>query len=355
MGIIGTVLLFLLVLSVLVLVHEWGHFITARLFGVHVEEFGLGFPPRARAWKRNGMIYSLNWLPLGGFVKLKGEQGEEASDHDSFAAKKIWQRICILAAGVVMNLILAVFLLTAGFSVGMPSAIDDPADETRGTGQKIQVMNVFPGSPAENAGIMLGDMIESIDGQEFWRIADVQEYIRARDGVPVTVSLLRGSQPLARIITPKKLESEKVAIGVALTKTAVIAYPIREAFGMAVKTTWYMVTGIFGMLGSAIRYFAFDGFVGPVGIATYTATAANLGFAYLVNIVAQLSISLAIINILPIPALDGGRVLFALIEKVRGRSLRPALENAAHFIGFIALIVLLVAVTIRDITHLLPL
>ncbi|MDP2630257.1 MAG: RIP metalloprotease RseP [Candidatus Uhrbacteria bacterium] len=354
LSIVLTILLFLIILSILVLVHECGHFFAARAFGVHVEEFGLGFPPRAKGWKRGKTLYSLNWLPLGGFVKLKGEQGESAHDHDSFASKKIWQRIIILAAGVAMNLVTAVVLLTIGFSIGMPTAIDRPEDETAGAAQEIQIVHVLPNSPADKAGMLLGDTIESVDGKQFARIADLQEYIRSRKDTSVSVSLQRGNQALTKDITPMVLDGGTPALGVGLTKTAVVAYPIHKAFGMAVESTWALVVGIFMLLGQAFRRLAFDGFVGPVGIATYTATAAQLGIAYVINLMAQLSVSLAVINILPIPALDGGRVLFALVEKVRGKSLRPALENTIHLVGFATLILLLVAVTIRDISHLLP-
>lgn len=353
-SIVSTILLFLIILSILVLVHECGHFFAARAFGVHVEEFGLGFPPRAKGWKRGKTTYSLNWLPLGGFVKLKGEQGESVHDSDSFAAKKIWQRIIILAAGVAMNLVTAVVLLTIGFSIGMPTSIDRPEDETASATQKIQIVNVLPSSPADKAGILLGDTIETVDGRQFSRIVDLQEYIRSRKDVSVSVTVWRGSQALTKDITPMVLDGGTPALGVGLTKTAVVAYPIHTAFIMAVQSTWALLVGIFMLLGQAFRRLAFDGFVGPVGIATYTATAAQLGVAYVINLMAQLSVSLAVINILPIPALDGGRVLFALIEKVRGRSLRPALENAIHLIGFATLILLLIAVTIRDIGHLLP-
>ncbi|MBI4600170.1 site-2 protease family protein [Candidatus Uhrbacteria bacterium] len=343
----------MIVLSALVLVHEWGHFFAARIFGVHVEEFGLGFPPRARGWKRNGMTYSLNWLPLGGFVKIKGEQGESERDTDSFAAKPIWQRIIILASGVGMNCVAAVVLLTIGFSVGMPTAIDGPEDEAAGMSQEIQIVSVLPSSPAQQAGILPGDIIVSLDARQFGRVSEVQEYIQAHNGQEIAVMVKRGSQEVLKKITPVILEGGTPVLGVGLTKTAVIAYPLHRAFVLAVRSTIAIAVSIVTLLGTAVSRLAFDGFVGPVGIATYTATTAELGFGYLMNLMAQLSVSLAIINILPIPALDGGRVLFLLVEKVRGKSLRPALEQAIHVAGFMALIVLLVAVTIRDVAHLI--
>lgn len=155
-------------------------------------------------------------------------------------------------------------------------------------------------------------------------------------------------------MVPVGHEGGPPALGVELTKIVVVSYPFPQAVIRAIQTTRIIIVGIFYQLGQAVSRLAFDGFVGPVGIATYTATAAQLGIAYVINIMAQLSVSLAVINILPIPALDGGRVLFAVVEKVRRKSLRPSIENAIHLVGFITLILLLVAVTVRDISHLLP-
>lgn len=351
-----TVAIFLVILSILVLAHEAGHFFAARLFGVHVEEFGLGFPPRAKGWKRGKVLYSLNWLPLGGFVKLKGEQGEQAGDHDSFAAKPIWQRMIILVAGVAMNIALAVVLLTFGFTFGMPQVVDmDEEASGEARDARIQIVNVLPGSPAEQAGIRLGDIVVSVNAQQFEKIGALQQYIKEHTNEYLSIIVQRGGETFKEDVMPKSVkEGEPGMIGVGLAKTAVISYPVHKALLLAVKTTWILTTGIFSMLGAAFSRLAFDGFVGPVGIAAYTATAAQLGFSYVINLMAQLSVSLAVINVLPIPALDGGRALFALVEKVRGRSLRPVLENAIHMVGFFTLIILLLAVTIRDIGRLIP-
>lgn len=351
-----TVALFLVILSILVLAHEAGHFFAARMFGVHVEEFGLGFPPRVKAWQKGKVLYSLNWLPLGGFVKLKGEQGEAAGEPDSFVSKPVWQRMIILVAGVAMNFCLAVVLLTTGFTFGMPQVVDVDSDTSGAASEaRIQIVNVLQGSVAEQSGIRLGDIIISINARGFEKISELQQYITEHANESLDVVVQRGGETLRKSITPKSAkEGEPARIGVGLAKTAVVSYPVHKAFFLALKTTWALTLGIFSMLGAAVSRLAFDGFVGPVGIAAYTATAAQLGFSYIINLMAQLSVSLAVINVLPIPALDGGRILFALVEKVRGRSLRPVLENAIHMVGFFTLIILLLAVTIRDIGRLLP-
>ncbi len=352
MAIVSTVVLFLVVLSILVLVHECGHFFVARLFGVRVEEFGLGFPPRAKGWKRGDTLYSLNWLPLGGFVKLKGEQGESAPDHYSFAGKNIWQRICILVAGVAMNLVLAVVLFSGGFMIGMPDIVDigdSPWTE-------VKISQVVLDSPAMIAGIRAGDVIRSVNGEPIKNTNHFQSTIGQRAGQSLEIVLKRGSEMLNLLAIPRMNDSTNTAqIGVGLERMPPPHFSFPEAFLRGIKTTHVLTVTIFSFIGRALYYQEFEEFVGPVGIAVITGSAFDLGIVHVVSLMAQLSVSLAVINILPIPALDGGRVFFALVEKVRRRSLRPELENMIHVVGFILLIVLLAVVTVRDIVHLLPL
>ncbi|MBI4239848.1 RIP metalloprotease RseP [Candidatus Uhrbacteria bacterium] len=353
MTILITIILFVAILSILVLIHEFGHFIVARFFGVHVEEFGIGFPPRAWGKKKGNTVYSLNWVPLGGFVKLKGEQGE-SHDSDSFASKKIWQRVCILAAGVFMNLALTVGIFFVGFLVGMPQALD--GSNVSGAylrDEKIHVTQVLNRYPADKAGMKPGDALLSIDGQSFKKISDIQQYMKEHAGKQIQVSFSRGSESLQTILTPVYIqEGGSYGIGVGLAHTAIVSYPFVQAFFAAVNMTFVMALNILVTLGNAIRHLAFDGFVGPVGIAVYTATVTKLGFVYIFNLIAQLSLSLAIINFLPIPALDGGRVFFAVLEKIRGRAMAPLAENAIHLSGFVLLIALLLLVTVRDVMNL---
>ncbi len=353
MEIVITIVVFLAILSVLVLIHEFGHFIVARMFGVHVEEFGLGFPPRVFGRQKGKTLYSLNWIPLGGFVKLKGEQGE-SNDTDSFASKKVWQRICILAAGVFMNYFLTVAIFTATALTGMPQILDDGL-QSGGTvrEEKIQITAVLQNYPAANAGMLPGDAMVALDKQPVTSITQIQEYMKSHAGENISVEVARGSDHLTKEMTPVLIkESGAFGIGIGLAHTGIVTYPPLRAFAVAITTSIAMAGNIFSMLGNAVRHFAFDGFVGPVGIAVYTSTVTKLGFAYLLNLIAQLSLSLAVINFLPIPALDGGRALFVLIEKFRGRSVEPAVENAIHMAGFAILLCLLVLVTIRDIAKL---
>lgn len=352
MEVVGAIALFIIVLSILVLIHECGHFIAARMFGVRVEEFGLGFPPRLWGIKRGETLYSINLFPLGGFVKLKGEQGEDANDPDSFAARKIWQKIIILSAGVTMNFLLAIGIVAANFTIGMPQVIDDISPQFVRE-NKIQITYIAPESPAKRGGVQLGDTLLSIDGTEFKIVADLQAYIREHEGKKILFRFRRGSENIEKELIPEKLKGMQYpGIGVGLAHVGIVSYPIGQALVMAVPATFAMAGMLLQLLWKSLTSFNFDGFVGPVGIASYTATVSKLGFAYLLNVVAQLSLSLAVLNFLPIPALDGGRVLFALMEKWRGRALRAEIENMIHLAGFLLLLFLLIVVTIKDIRKL---
>lgn len=349
-----TVALLLVILSVLVVIHEFGHFIAARIFGVSVEEFGLGFPPRAAILKKGEQTtYTLNWLPFGGFVKLKGEQGE-SHDADSFVAQAIWKKIIILGAGVFMNLAFAVLVFTGGYTFGVPQSVEGVAGASSMRDFRIQVINVRSESPAQKAGLQSGDIITSISGQTFTAISGIQQYVGVREGTALAVEIQRNGSSLSMNISPQKLGSNgPVGFGVGLVALATISYPIHIAFWESVKTTGVLVKSIFVTLGSAFKKREFDGFVGPVGIAEHAAQAAKLGISYLLNLMALISVSLAIFNVLPIPALDGGRILFAIIEKVRGRTLKAEVENTIHFVGFALLLLLLVLVTVRDVGNIL--
>lgn len=352
--IISTIVLFLVILSILVIIHELGHFAAARFFGIAVEEFGLGFPPRAAIIKKGKQTtYTLNWLPFGGFVKLKGEQGESADDPDSFVSKPIWQRIIVLGAGVLMNIAFTVFVFTIGFSVGMPQSIDGLSSGADVRDYRIQIIGIVPDTPAAQGGLQMGDIIERIEGTDFDSITAIQEFVGSREGEELAVEIKRGEQELTLPIAPSiRDENKSATFGIELMAIGTVSYPPHVAFYEAIRTTIALIQTIFQTLGSAIRSLQFDGFVGPVGIAKHTAQAATLGFSYLLNLMALISLSLGIFNVLPIPALDGGRILFALIEGLRRRAIRPEIENAIHLVGFVILLGLLVLVTARDIGNL---
>lgn len=370
-----TIIVFFAILGLLVLAHELGHFVVARKSGVRVEEFGFGLPPRifgfykdeTGKWRPVGLktkaapntIYSLNWIPLGGFVKIKGEQGEAATDLDSFCHKSVLRRIWIISAGVLMNIVLAAILLSIGLTIGSPQFINEkdlPAlAQVRET--KIMILEVLADSPAKQAGLMIGDKIISIDGQSFSNISQFQQYIDQKVGVATTVVFERQGKILTKEIIPQILsETQRGGLGIALAQTAIVSYPWYVAwwYGIieALKMVWGVILAFYLVIKNLIISKQFIAEVyGPVGIATLVGGAVQLGFLYVLQFTATLSVIIAVINFLPFPALDGGRVLFLAIEGVRGKAINPKFENLMHNIGFALLMLLVLIVTFRDITR----
>ena len=373
------VIVFILILSVLIFAHELGHFTTAIRNGVKADEFGIGFPPRIFGFYKNeksgrykfvpgnkevqskNTVYSLNWIPLGGFVKIKGENGEEKKDSDSFAGKSAWIRIKILAAGVFMNFVLAWVLISIVFMLGAPQAIN-PNDQN--SKAKIQISGVVSKAPAKLAGLKIGDEIlkeqKNLAGKKIVlsNITAVQKYIKNNAGKKIILSVKRGHQNLKIDVKPRiKAPKGQGLLGVSLAETIVVKYPWYQALWEGAKTTWNLTIAILIALGGIIKNLFIGKGVGadvagPVGIAMLTKQVANLGLVYILQFAALLSINLGIINILPIPALDGGRILFVLIEKFKGSPVNQKLEQTSHSIGFALLILLLILITFRDIARL---
>lgn len=368
-----TLITFIFVLAVLVLAHEWGHFIAARKNGIKVDEFGFGFPPRIGGVRRqNGVwqfvwgnkeleeegdtLYSLNWIPLGGFVKIKGEEGSFAGDQDSFANKKAWQRFIVLSAGVFMNVILAGVLLSIGFMIGLPQSLENVGYGAKITNGKIEIMSVVNKAPAEVAGLKSGDAIVSVDGQEILRVTDLQTYFDGKENNKVVLKIKRGEEVLEKEVTPQKLsETKRGGIGVVLLESATVSYPwylaIYQGFISAFVFTWEVIKAFVFLIWSLIRGAGgvTENLAGPVGIAVLTGKVAKLGLTYLLQFMAMLSINLAVLNFLPFPALDGGRIFFLLIEKLRGKPLAKKIENAFHTAGFAILMILVLFVTVKDV------
>lgn len=351
------IVIFVIVLAVLVLAHELGHFVAARRNGVRVDEFGLGFPPRLFSIKGKQTLYSVNLIPLGGFVKIKGEAGEHKSDSDSFSNKKIWQRGIILSAGVLMNLLIAWWLISLGLAIGLPVPLDQ-AKLTAGAQIReinIQVASVLEGTPAAEAGFQPGDIIVSADGLTFFEVAQLQDYVSMKASQEIKVTLRRGHELLEVAAAPELLpEVQRHALGIGLVKTGIISYPWYTAVYRGLIRTFFITKEILKAF-----YYLFANLLsgqpiaeqlsGPVGVAVITGQVAKLGFIYILQFMAILSINLAIINFLPFPALDGGRMFFLAIEKARGRPVSKKLENALHNLGFALLILLMVLVTISDV------
>jgi len=365
-----TLVVFFLILGLMVFVHECGHFFTARRLGVKCDEFGFGFPPRIFGWKKvNGKrkffwgnkevesddtIYSINWIPMGGFVKIKGEDGDNKDDKDSFASQKIWKRAMILSAGVTMNVALCAVLLMLAFGLGAPQAIDDERPVAEAKDVKIQIVQVLEKTPAAEAGILMGDILLSVDDKQFEKVAEVQAYVAGRAEQDIKVKVQRGNEYKDLTVRPTVLkETGQPGIGVALTKIGIISYPWYEAIWLGLKGTYLMFIQIIVGFATVIKNLFVDqplgvDVAGPVGIAVMTGRIARMGFIYILQFTAVLSLNLAIINFLPLPALDGGRVLFLIIEKIRGKAVNQKVEQIVHTIGFTLLMVLVVVVTGSD-------
>lgn len=366
-----TAIIFILILGVLIFVHELGHFVVARRNGIKAEEFGFGFPPRAigfiqdeetHKWKTiwgnqsvasSNTLYSLNWIPLGGFVKIKGENGE-IGGADSFVSKSAWARIKVLAAGVAMNFVLAWILISFVLMIGAPEAVEFAP---KGQVSKIQVSEILPDSPASTMGLQVGDEIVKAQSAElqFTTVKSFQEYVATQKGQQIKLKVKRGDQILEVAGTPRvDAPNGQGPLGVSLVETAIVSYPWYMALWKGLVTvgdlTLVMIVGLFTLLKNLlVGQPAGVDVAGPLGIAVYVKQSAQLGLVYVLQLMALLSINLAIINAFPFPALDGGRILFILIEKIKGSPVSQKTEQAFHSIGFLLLILLMVVVTFRDV------
>ena len=366
------ILISLLALFIAIFLHELGHFLTARKFGVRVEEFGFGLPPRigglvkekgkwkivGRAYKSDlETVYSLNWIPFGGFVKLFGEEGEHVQESGSFAGKPAGKRAIILTAGVAMNAVLTVLLLSIGFMTGTPAVIEDDLTPRATVKEaRIQVVNVVAKSPAEDKGLKVGDTIISVNGETVTSVRAFQE--RTRSGEELRLIYERDNHIREVTIIPSILPEEptRPIIGVGLIRTGIVSYPWYLAIPEGVRATGELAVSLLQGFGKIISDLITErktdvGLAGPVGIAVLTGQVVSLGFLYILQFAATLSLNLAILNYLPFPALDGGRVLFILLEKLRGRAVDRKLESLIHTIGFALLLALIAFVTYKDIVR----
>ncbi len=369
MTILISVLAFVLLLTILIIIHEAGHYSMAKIFGVDVEEFGFGLPPRAKTlFVRKGTIFSLNWVPFGGFVRLKGENEinvEKRFEKGSFASASYFARIMILTGGVLMNFILAFTLLTVGFSVGrwVPnfySSIEElKAAAVAGeiyleTG--VYITDVLPGSPAAKAGIVKDTAIESVDGVV---VAEPQDVIAIQQGKSrVKYQLLEGEERKQRTVEVNLVDGKSgIAISPFAAKLSAPKRSILKAVELAGRETLFMtvqtVKGITNLISSlATRAHVPEGITGIVGIAVLTYSSVQEGLMTYLRLVALLSLSLAILNVLPLPALDGGRLLFVIVEMIIRRPLNQQFELITNAIGFFLLIGLIIIITFNDVIHL---
>ena len=351
-----TLISFIIILGILVLAHELGHFISAIKLGVEVEEFGIGFPPRILSFKRKGIIYSINLIPIGGFVKIKGESGDKAEDPNSFSHQKTWKKSIILSAGVAMNFIVAFILLSIGFFIGLPQALDQQTNLQDVQNKSVMILEIIPDSPADIAGMETGDKVLAVNQQEITNSDSVYEFIQAHEQEEFTFLIQRNKEQFELKVTPQVMNiDEPPIIGVGMLDTGVVSYSFWGSIWQGAKGTVMMTIRIVqAFYQLIIDLFTTGqlspGLSGPVGVAIITGQVVQLGFVYILNFAAILSLNLAVLNILPFPALDGGRLLFTWIEKIRGRKLSEKIEGMIHNSGFVLLMILIVFITWRDVS-----
>lgn len=352
-----TLILFIVILGILVFVHELGHFVVAKRSGMAVEEFGFGFPPRLFGIKKGDTVYSINWIPLGGFVRIVGEDGDNRDNPKSFGSKSFGRKIAVLVAGVVMNVLFAWVLISGGMIAGLPTVVEEGEQLPASAKLKdvsVAILEVAPGTPAEAAGLKVGDSIYKVSDKMVGSIDDAQMFTKESAGRETNYVFKRGNDLIDKTITPRANPPEgEGSLGIVLASVGRVSYPWYEAIVRGFTATWNLLSATVSAFGDIIGR-AISGenvgnvLSGPVGIAVLTGDVADLGWIYLLQFTAVLSINLAIINAVPFPALDGGRVLFLIIEKIRGRKLPEKAEALANTAGFALLLMLMVFVTVKD-------
>jgi len=362
------ILIFIVILLVIVLIHEAGHFFTAKKFGIRVDEFGFGFPPKLFGYKHGETEYTFNLLPLGGFVKIFGENPEEVSkdaedSSRSFTHKPKWQQAVVLVAGVVANFLLAWVLFSFGLMSGMPTSVNNEFRADSLSDVNLVVVSVVPNSPADISGLKSGDKIISVSsGKDFPIVINpdnFKAFIVDHKDKEIEIGYQRGKTEVINYatLTPIANNEGTPAIGIAMDEIGIAKLPFFTAFKEGMRFTLHIakatIVGLYRLITDGIQgRGSFASVTGPVGMVGIVGDAYQFGFVYLLSFTALISMNLAIINILPFPALDGGRLFFLLIEKIKGSPISPKIANTANMIGFGLLILLMLVVTYHDVVKL---
>lgn len=359
------VLIFLIILLILVISHEFGHFIVAKKSGIRVDEFSFGFPPKLFGKKFGETSYNFNLLPFGGYVKIFGENPDEDSingpdKNRSFVNKPRHIQAAVLVAGVVMNFLVAWLLLTVGFLSGLPTSVSVAPQGSIIKNQALTITNVVPNSPAEKAGLKTGDKIISLNNTKAdLNIETVQSFIKSHDNEEVKVLVERAKDQQEIVVVPETgKDSDVPMIGISMDVIGMMKLPVHKALFEGLKLSWQVteqtVLGFYNLIKGAIMGQGnMSSITGPVGIVGVVGDAAKFGFVYLLSFTALISINLAVINLIPFPALDGGRLLFLLIEKIKGSRIKPQISNMVNMVGFGLLMLLMAIITYNDIAKLL--
>jgi regulator of sigma E protease len=339
-------------LSLLIFGHEAGHFFAAKSFGLKVDEFGFGFPPRITAWKKGDTEYSLNWLPFGGFVKIGGERGEfemmnpDGAPKDAADASRLlyaqpaWKKSIIMLAGVFMNFLFGWLFLSIVLMIGAPQAL--------------VVASVEPNSPASSVGIMAGDIVKG-----FTSAQSFIDFVNLHRGVTTTVAVIRDNKETDFSVMPRAtITPNEGALGVGLTETGTPREGFFASLGNGFQDTyiilWLTLQAFWQLIQQLFVHASLlPGVVGPVGIFGLAEETGHIGMVYLLQLLGVISLNLTIVNLIPFPALDGGRFVMAIIEKIKGSSLSYKVESWVNGLGFAFLIILMILLTIRDVRGLI--
>ena len=350
--------IFIVALSVLVLVHEWGHFMAAKINGVKVEEFGLGLPPRIIGKKIKGTIYSLNWLPIGGFCNLYGENPNSNKKANlekrkqSFEYKKPWQKMMIVLGGVIMNLVLAVVIFSVVYTIlGIPTETD-----------KVSIIGVSQNSPAEKAGLKENDVILKVNNKEVKKTNELMDEVGKYKGKSVELEILTDGQTQRSVRTIEVRENPpegEGSMGVAISNTEMQRMPwyrIDKGVIAGFKEAYYwgkiIGGGVFSMIGGLMQGNVPKDVSGPIGM--YEATSAinkNQGILAVIHFFGIVSVNLAIVNVLPFPALDGGRIIFVIYEMLTKKKANPKIETTVNNLGMLLLLGLILLITVGDVAR----
>ncbi len=358
-----SIIIFVIIITALIFAHEFGHFLLAKLFKMRVDEFAIGFPPKIFSWKYGETVYSVNLIPFGGFVKIYGENNDNDEDSTeiikeerSFASKPRYAQAIVLLAGIVFNILFAWMLFSASLYIGAPTAAGP------GETGKLMISSVITASPAEISGLKPGDIVTEIDTDK--QITDptpddIKNTVASSQGKSISIKIERGGKVIPLNITPVKNisgESKDFAIGIEMVLVSIKKLPLIASVLQGAQTTVTSfkdtAISIYSFLFQAFQAKANLGQVsGPVGIISIVGDASRFGFGYLLSFAAVISLNLAVINLIPFPALDGGRILIVCIEAIRQKAIRARTINWINGVGFLLLIIFMVIITYSDLSR----